>query len=95
MPAQSGISPDSVGHVRSGLVAISLAPCAHRLQRRVQLRVVEGAIKGDHHPANAVIPAHLEPVVAQFADQRRLADDEDRRAAIEPRQMARQHQATS
>ena len=27
MPAQSGISPSSVGHVRSGFVAISLAPC--------------------------------------------------------------------
>ena len=27
IPAQSGISPSSVGHVRSGLVAISRAPC--------------------------------------------------------------------
>ena len=26
IPAQSGISPSSVGHVRSGFVAISLAP---------------------------------------------------------------------
>ena len=26
MPAQSGISPSSVGHVRSGLVAMSRAP---------------------------------------------------------------------
>src|SRR5216683_4107784 len=32
----------------------------HRLERRVQLRVVEGAVEGDHHPADTVIPTHLE-----------------------------------
>src|SRR3989475_8641026 len=60
--------------------------------RRVQLRVVEGAVERDHDPADARIRAGLEAVGGELGDEWRLADHKDRRADIEAAQVACQHE---